>query len=147
MIYFATATPSDLENILALLESNHLPKAGVSEHIQDFVLALEDDQVIACAGLEVHGKAGLLRSIAVDAAYRSQGLGAKLTQSILDLAEHKKLSSVSLLTETAQDYFPKFGFVKVSREDLPAPLKASEELKGACPDSAIAMMLRVVNVP
>ncbi len=143
MIYFATATPSDLGQVLSLLEANHLPKAGVSEHIQNFVLALEDDKPIGCAGLEVHGKAGLLRSVAIDAAYRSQGLGTKLTESILDLAEHKRLSSVSLLTTTAQDYFPKFGFVKVSREDLPPSLKGSEELRGACPDSAVAMMLEL----
>lgn len=143
MIYFSTATLADLENVLALLELNQLPQAGVRDHFQDFVLALDADQVIACAGLEIYAGAGLLRSVAVHPDYRSQGLGAKLTESILDLAEHKKLSSVSLLTTTAEDYFPKFGFVKVNRSDLPESLKASEELRGACPDSAIAMMLEL----
>lgn len=142
-MYFATATPDDLGAVLTLLESNYLPTAGVKEHLKHFVLAFESDHLIGCAGLEVHDSTGLLRSLAVDEAYRCQGLGVRLTERILDLAEHKKLISVSLLTTTAQDYFPKFGFVGVSREVLPASLKSSEELSGACPDSAVAMMLKL----
>ena len=140
---FATATESDLENVLTLLESSHLPKAGVAENIQNFVLALEQDKLVGCAGLEIHGKAGLLRSVAVAKNYQQQGLGSKLTESILELAEHHKLSSVSLLTETAKDYFPRFGFVEVSRAALPQSLKESAEFKGACPDSATAMVLEL----
>jgi amino-acid N-acetyltransferase len=138
---FATATQADLENVLHLLESNRLPKAGVADHIENFSLALEDDVLVACAGLEIYGDAGLLRSVAVHPDYRAQGLGATLTESILDLAEYRGLSSVSLLTETAKDYFPRFGFVEVSRKDLPELLQDSAEFKGACPDSAVAMML------
>lgn len=138
---FATATQTDLENVLSLLESNRLPKAGVAENIQNFALALENDLLVGCAGLEVYDDAGLLRSVAIHPDYRSQGLGAKLTESILDLAEYKGLSSLSLLTETAKDYFPRFGFVEVSRKDLPESLKNSAEFKGACPDSAVAMTL------
>jgi amino-acid N-acetyltransferase len=138
---FATATQADLESVLSLLESNHLPKAGVADHIEHFSLALEDDVLIGCAGLEIYGDAGLMRSVAVHSDYRLQGLGTKLTESILDLAEYKGLSSIALLTESAKDYFPRFGFVEVSRKDLPASLKNSAEFKGACPDSAVAMML------
>jgi amino-acid N-acetyltransferase len=140
---FATATQADLENVLGLLESAQLPKAGVAENIQNFMLALEQDKIVGCAGLEIHGNVGLLRSVAVDTQYQKQGLGSRLTESILDLAEHHRLPSISLLTETAKDYFPRFGFAEVSRKDLPASLKESAEFKGACPDSALAMMLEL----
>jgi amino-acid N-acetyltransferase len=140
---FATATQTDLEDVLKLLEYSHLPKAGVAENIQNFILALEQDKLIGCAGLEIHGTAGLLRSVAIESAYQKQGLGSRLTESILDLAEHHRLSSVSLLTETAKDYFPRFGFVEVPRKDLPESLKESAEFKRACPDSAIARMLEL----
>jgi amino-acid N-acetyltransferase len=146
-VNFATASQTDLAGVLDLLESSHLPKAGVAENIQNFMLALEQDKVIGCAGLEIHGDAGLLRSVAVDSHYQKQGLGSRLTESILDLAEHHRLSSVSLLTETAKDYFPRFGFVEVSRKELPESLKESAEFKGACPDSATAMMLELDNDP
>jgi amino-acid N-acetyltransferase len=138
---FATATQADLEDVLKLLEQSHLPKAGVAENIHNFILVLEQDKLVGCAGLEIHGNAGLLRSVAIAPEYQKQGLGARLTQGILDLAEHHRLASVSLLTETAKDYFPRFGFVEVSRKGLPASLKHAEEFKGACPDSAIAMIL------
>jgi amino-acid N-acetyltransferase len=140
---FATATHEDLEPVLRLLESNYLPKAGVSDHLENFILAFDDEKLAGCVGLEVYGDAGLLRSLAVDTNFRSQGLGTRLVEGVLDLAEHKKLSSVSLLTTTAQDYFPKFGFANVTREQLPQSLHASKELKGACPDSAVAMMLEI----
>jgi amino-acid N-acetyltransferase len=140
-MYFATATQADLENILELIGQNNLPKAGVAEHLQNFIVALEQDNLIGCAGLEIHADAGLLRSVAVASDYQKQGLGTTLTEGILDLAEHHRLSTVSLLTETAKDYFPRFGFAEVSRADLPSSLKNSEEFKGACPDSAVAMMM------
>ncbi|MGL4608276.1 MAG: arsenic resistance N-acetyltransferase ArsN2 [Trueperaceae bacterium] len=138
---FATATEADLDSVLALLEASRLPKAGVADHIENFILALEHNEVIGCAGLEVHGNAGLLRSVATRADYRNQGLGTKLTESILDLAEHHRLPNIALLTETAKEYFLRFGFVEVSREDLSEALQASAEFKGACPDSATAMLL------
>jgi amino-acid N-acetyltransferase len=138
---FATASQTDLAEVLNLLEQSHLPKTGVAEHIQNFILALEGNKLIGCAGLEIYGDAGLLRSVAIAPAYQKQGLGSRLTQSILDLAEHHGLSSVSLLTETAKDYFPRFGFAEVARAALPESLKDSAEFKGACSDSATAMLL------
>jgi amino-acid N-acetyltransferase len=146
LMVFATATQADLEDVLKLLEQTHLPKAGVAENIQNFILALEQDKLVGCAGLEIYGDAGLLRSVAIDSQYQKQGLGSRLTEGILDLAEQYRLSSVSLLTETARNYFPKFGFVEVSRPDLPEALTASEEFRGACPDLAVAMMLELEDL-
>lgn len=147
MITFCTATTADLPEVLDLLQRAKLPLAGVEEHLNNFVLAMEmseqGETLVGCAGLEIHGSAGLLRSLAVEAQYRSEGLGAKLTEGMLELAQHKDLSSVSLLTESAKDYFPRFGFVQVERSELPESLRQSAELKGACPDSAVAMTLKI----
>ncbi|MDX2008374.1 MAG: arsenic resistance N-acetyltransferase ArsN2 [Meiothermus sp.] len=147
MITFCTATTADLPEVLDLLRRAKLPLAGVEEHLNNFVLAMEmseqGETLVGCAGLEIHGSAGLLRSVAVEAQYRSEGLGAKLTEGMLELAQHKDLSSVSLLTESAKDYFPRFGFVQVERSKLPESLQQSAELKGACPDSAVAMTLKI----
>jgi amino-acid N-acetyltransferase len=140
-MHFATATQTDLVDVLQLLEYSHLPKAGVTENIHNFIVAWEQDKLIGCAGLEIHADAGLLRSVTIAPEYQGQGLGSRLTEGILDLAEHHRLSSISLLTETAKDYFPRFGFAEVSRTDLPESLKDSVEFKGACPDSATAMMM------
>lgn len=139
---FRPATANDLAAVLGLLEASGLPTAGISGHIGDFLLALDDGVLVGCAGLEAYGRAGLLRSVAVARAQRSQGLGAHLTQKIIELARTKNLQSLSLLT-TAQTYFPRFGFVAIDRSDLPRALLASEEFKGACPDTAIALSLQL----
>ena len=49
------------------------------------------------------------------------------------------MRDVYLLTTTAPDWFPRFGFTVARREELPEVLNASEELRGACPSSAVAM--------
>ena len=47
-----------------------------------------------------------------------------------------------LLTSTADGWFPRFGFERISRDAAPASLHASEEFRGACPASAVVMRLR-----
>lgn len=44
-----------------------------------------------------------------------------------------------LLTTTAENYFPAFGFRPVDRSAVPTELMASPEFQGACPASAIVM--------
>lgn len=144
MITYCTATSSDLPEVRALLAAVGLPQAGLEEHILNFMLALEGEKVVGCAGLEVYQSSGLLRSVAVAEEYRSLGIGAKLTEGMIDLARSNNLSSLSLLTETAADFFSRFGFAVVARPELPAALQASQELQGACPDTAIAMTLSLI---
>jgi amino-acid N-acetyltransferase len=137
------AVPEDLPVILELLESVKLPTTGVKDHIQNFVLEIENNRFLGCAGLEIHGQAGLLRSMVVNPTERSNGIGSRLVNVILEKARARQLFSISLLTETAQDYFPRFGFKQVTRAELPESLNASEELCGACPDTAVVMMLEL----
>ena len=46
-----------------------------------------------------------------------------------------------LLTTTAEDYFPRFGFEVIDRSEADERLKESAEFRGACPDSAVCMRL------
>jgi amino-acid N-acetyltransferase len=135
------ATVDDLNAVLGLLETSHLPTAGVQDHLEHFVLEFDGETLIGCAGLEVHDGAGLLRSVAVASDHRSSGLGSRLTDAVLEMAQTQHLSSLSLLTETAQEYFSRFGFERTERRRLPSSLQASREFQGACPDSAVAMTL------
>jgi amino-acid N-acetyltransferase len=137
------ASATDLPAVLELLEKSNLPTAGVNDHLDQFLLEFTDENLIACAGLEVHGRAGLLRSVAVAEHHRSNGLGTRLVRATLEKANTDRLSSVSLLTETAARYFSRFGFQIAPRASLPEPLRASAEFRGACPDSAIAMTLNL----
>ncbi|HYF76982.1 MAG TPA: arsenic resistance N-acetyltransferase ArsN2 [Symbiobacteriaceae bacterium] len=141
------ATGADWLEIEALLTGAGLPVAGAQEHLEHFVCARQGERLVGVAGIEVHDDAALLRSVAVADSERGAGLGRHLVQIMLDYARALGLSHVGLLTTTAGDYFPRFGFRTVERSELPAAFQASQEFRGACPDSAVAMLLDLTAAP
>ncbi len=72
------ATKADWPNIAVLLARADLPLAGAEDHLSGFVVAVRGEEVLGCAGLERYGTTGLLRSVAIGAAERGLGLGARL---------------------------------------------------------------------
>jgi len=140
-IIFRNAISSDWNHIAQLLQEAKLPLDGARDHLDHFVLAIKDETLIGCAGLEVYGEYALLRSVAVSAGERGKGLGIKLTREILERAKEKHLRHIVLLTETAPNFFPKFGFRIIKRDDAPALVKESVEFKGVCCESAVTMRL------
>jgi amino-acid N-acetyltransferase len=107
------------------------------------VVAKEADAVLGCAALEVYGDAGLLRSIAVDPAHRSEALGTHLVKRVLLYAQQSGLRELYLLTKTAVQYFPRFGFRPIPRTEVSPAIHTSVEWTSACPESAQAMVLEL----
>ena len=134
------ARRDDLAAVTELLTTAGLPLAGVAESFGGFVVAEAGGRQVAAAGLERHGDVGLLRSVVVDPAFRGTGLGASLTEQMLTRAQRERLKSVYLLTTTAAEFFPRFGFHRIERAQLPAAINQSEELRGACPETAVVMV-------
>ncbi|WP_407543417.1 arsenic resistance N-acetyltransferase ArsN2 (plasmid) [Deinococcus radiomollis] len=141
------ARPEDWPDIEALLLACHLPLDGAREHLNLFRVGEEAGQVRGVAGLEVHGNAGLLRSVATSADHRSRGVAAALVRDLLQGASEYGLTSVSLLTTTARRYFERLGFEVQPRADSPPALQASLEFQGACPKSATFMSLSIHQEP
>ena len=129
----------ELDAVLELLARLKLPDAGLAEHAGTTLVARRDGAVVGSAALEVYGREALLRSVGVDLAFRGSGLGQRLTQAALALAGRLGLSRVYLLTESAERFFPKFGFRTVARQRVPEAVQQSVEFKAACPASAVAM--------
>ena len=100
-------------------------------------------RVVACAGLEVYGQSGLLRSVAVVSELRGEGLGKVLVGNLLERAHELRLDVVYLLTTTAADYFRRLGFRPVERGDLPEAFAHSPEFARICPASATTLFLRL----
>lgn len=132
---------TDLGTVRAFLQAQGLPIAGVMTHKGGFLLAQEGGELIATVGVEIHDRVGLLRSVAVSGAYRSRGIARKLVEQAIAYATKYGLTDLYLLTTTAEHYFPRFGFQVIPRTQAPAPLQASAEFQGACPDSAALMHL------
>jgi len=137
------ATAEDLPAILALLGKIGLPKDGIAEHLATMLVAREGKQVVGSAGLELYGKAALLRSVAVDKPLRGRGIGQQLTRSALDLAQKHGAATVYLLTETASEFFSHFGFKPSDRSQVPTAVQRSVEFTSTCPASALVMMMRL----
>lgn len=141
-----SARPDDVAAVERLLGASGLPTAGVAELLadrpEDFVVVESADargDLVAVAGLEVCGGDALLRSVAVDPAWRGRGLGGDLVRRLIGAADARGLRALYLLTTTAEHYFPRLGFARVDRVDVPAGIAATVEFRSACPASAIAM--------
>jgi nucleoside-diphosphate-sugar epimerase/N-acetylglutamate synthase-like GNAT family acetyltransferase len=133
------AARRDLPEVLALLVESKLPAAGLADHVATTLVARAAGRIVACAAVEIYGTAGLLRSVAVDPGRRGAGLGHRLTEAALELALARGVRSMYLLTTTAADFFPRFGFKPIDRKEMDPALERSAELRGACPASALAM--------
>lgn len=137
------ATPADVEAVRALLEHNGLPVGAVTERIPATLVVRNAGQVVGSAALELYGCAALLRSVVVDAGGRGRGLGQRLIVAALERARQEHVCEVYLLTETAHEFFPRFGFRIVERAEVAPALQQSDEWTCACPASAKVMMLRL----
>jgi phosphinothricin acetyltransferase len=138
-ITIGPAKQADLDAILTLLRKSGLPTDGLADHISTTLVARESDRILGSAALEVYGTDVLLRSVAVDEGMRGQGLGIRLTQAALDYATVRGIRNVYLLTETAGEFFPRFGFTPTTREAVPPSVRQSVEFTTACPDTALVM--------
>ena len=136
------ARPDDLVRVESALHDADLPLDGLGDQFGDsYAIAESDGQFIGVEGIEVHGNDGLLRSAAVVSAWRGKGVGDALTRDRIEWAKQRGLQSLYLLTTTAGDYFPRFGFSKVDRESAPDAVKRSREFAEACPSTALFMAL------
>ncbi|SEP25379.1 arsenic resistance N-acetyltransferase ArsN2 [Mucilaginibacter sp. OK283] len=126
-------------NVIALLAAEKLPTDDLPQTLENFVIALQDEDVIGVAGLEIYDSYCLLRSVAVSAAYRGKGIASRLLDTIEKLAAARQLREIYLLTETAPEYFSKKEYQIITRAQVPAEVQQSTEFSHVCPQSAIVM--------
>lgn len=138
------AAGRDYPAVTALLEAAGLPVAGIAPSLQDFLVAQDEDggRILGAIGLEPYGQAALLRSAVVDPSARGTGVGHALVRALLVHATSRGFRELYLLTTTAEEFFPRFGFERVGREEVPAAVRESVEFRESCSDSATVMRLR-----
>ena len=106
-----------------------------------------DGKLIACAGVEIHGTNGLLRSVAVKEAFRGNGYGAAVVKAARILARLRKLRALYLFTEDASGFFGRNGFEVMERGDLPAGIAASRQAAHECGPIAVSMYQALPETP
>ncbi len=137
------ARPVDLPRVLELLTQQALPTDGLEQHLATTLVARQDGRVIGSVAVETYPDGGLLRSVAVAGDFQGQGLGQALTSAAFTLARNAGIKALYLLTTSAEGYFPKFGFERVQRDDVPPSVRTSVEFTSACPATAIVMRKRL----
>lgn len=140
-VELSRATRAELSDVLALVHECELLETGVAEAIESFVVARATGSLIGCAGLEVYGALGLLRSVAVRASARRTGLGSALVGRITNAARGQGLRELFLLTTTASQFFEQRGFQVVERSLVPTEIAESWEFRVGCPQTALPMRL------
>lgn len=140
-VFIGLARRDELPRILELLEEDGLPPDGLGDHLSTTLVARREGRVVGSAALELYGPAALLRSVVVGRDLRSTGLGRRLTGAALELSRALDVEDTYLLTETADLFFPRFGFRPIPRSEVPRTVQRSVEFTSACPASARAMVL------
>ena len=136
------AREDDITRVESALRDSELPLDGLRDQFGDgYVVAEVNGELIGVEGIEVYGTDGLLRSAAVVSAWRGKGVGDALTRDRIEWAKRRGLKSLYLLTMTAGDYWPRFGFRRADRDAAPEAMRQSPEFTEACPSTALFMAL------
>ena len=133
------ADANDLPQILTLLSTSQLTAEGLSDHLATSLVARDHVAIVGTVTLEIYPDGALLRSLAVDPAARGQKVGHRLVDESVTVARDLGLPAVYLLTITGEQFFPRFGFERINRVDVPGSLMRSAEFAYACPPSSIVM--------
>jgi amino-acid N-acetyltransferase len=131
-------------SVVAMLVAEGLPASDLTQaHLESFFFTGIDSAPSALVGLEIYGETALLRSLVVSAAARSQGLGSALLLHAEAYAAAHQVSSIYLLTTTAEPYFERRGYRCLDRARAPFAIQSTCEFASLCPASSAFMIKRL----
>ena len=135
------ATPGDRGAVKALLEAAGLPSADLDERlIRRFLVGEREGRVVGTVAYEPAGaNNGLLRSLVVAPDWQGRGVGERLVAEIEAVARSQGVRTLYLLTETAEGFFDRLGYIATDRQQAPAEVRATSEFTELCPAGAACM--------
>lgn len=139
------AQASDLPGVRSLLAAAHLPHEDLTaESMRHFLVLLDGSALVGAVGLEIYGEAALLRSLVVAEGARAHGHGLALVAQIEAFARQSGVTSLYLLTTTAQKFFSARGYRTIDRQGAPSSIVGTTEFAALCPSTA-ALMLKLLT--
>ena len=139
---YSLATEDNGPEIRRLLTDGDLHHEDITTaQLKHFLLGWDGPtKLVAVVGLEIKNRSALLRSLAVDADYRSRGIATKLVGKIEGYAKSMEVDTLYLLTLTAEAFFEKCGYRQIARDSAPAKIQETTEFRNLCPASAVCMV-------
>ncbi|MDD3672313.1 MAG: GNAT family N-acetyltransferase [Synergistaceae bacterium] len=136
-----SATENDMTYIFSLLKATDLTTVGIENDPSCFYVCTEETKPVGCFGIVHSSNGAMLRSFAVEPGKQSRGIGRFMAMWSLEHARKNKILPLYLLTETAHMFFRKFGFVEVTRKDIPDVIMDATALGEYCPCTSICMRI------
>ena len=134
------AEPRDWESIRSLLADSDLPVEDLdAEGLDNFLVAVDTEEIVGMIGLEPFGRTGLLRSLVVAGNVRCAGLGGDLVTALESSARGAGIESLWLLTIDAERFFEGRGYSIVERDAAPDRIRQTKEFSELCPGTAHLM--------
>ena len=134
------AGAAEFDAAIRLLRQAGLPVEDLTaEHLDEFLVAVIGERVAGIVGLEQTDGIGLLRSLVVDPALRSAGLGRVLVAALESKARGQGVTELWLLTIDADAWFEQLGYAVARRDAAPDAIRRSEEFATLCPGDAVLM--------
>lgn len=129
-----------LAAVAALLARCALPCDDIEpDSLADFVLAAAGEAPLGVAGLQCFGESALVRSVAVDAPHRSQGLATRLLEAVESRARERGARRLYLLTHDAATFFARRGYAAIERGAAPPEIKGCSQFGSSCCGAATLM--------
>lgn len=129
-----------------LLSEAKLPTSDITpEKLRTFFGCDSEGELEGLVGLELYGNVGLLRSLVVRPQRRSKGFGSALAAHAQSFAQASGVSSLYLLTTTAESFFRRLGYERVPREVAPPEIQRTSQFSGICPVSSTFMVKHLTN--
>jgi len=126
-----------IRQLLAASDLHH--EDILSAQLRHFLLGWDGSRLVAVVGLEIKDHVALLRSLAVDSDYRNRKIASGLVNAMEAYAKSLKVSTLYLLTMTAEAFFKKHGYRKTARDSAPPEIRRTTEFQNLCPASAVCM--------
>ncbi|MTI60162.1 MAG: GNAT family N-acetyltransferase [Firmicutes bacterium] len=113
------SSKTELEDVLALREEIFIEEQGIDPALERdsydqaavHVLAREGSKVIACGRVIFNDSYGKIGRVAVAKSWRKQGIGRKICQKIIAIADERNCSRLVLEAQVdAIDFYRKLGF-------------------------------------
>jgi N-acetylglutamate synthase-like GNAT family acetyltransferase len=117
------AEPGDLDGVGKLLAEAELPALGPHPTLANLLLAEREGALVGAISMEVSGRAGLLRAVAVTPGDRRGGVARELFRSLTARAHELSLKDLYVVPGGAEAFFSALGFAEVAEDQVPLPLR------------------------
>jgi len=121
------------------------PLMELYENVRDFYIYVDEAGVAGCCALHIDmADLAEVRSLVVRKDVRSNGIGARLLQAVLDEARSLNITRVYALTRS-EPFFARNGFVEIDKKELPHKVFTDCLRCPSFPDCDEVAMIRMLD--